>query len=160
MTSTVNSVLNRKHRCLDCWITSPRVLGARATLHLAATCPPAGIYYAPLPNQCFKPTLHCCRTGLVWENGTVTGGTSTSPVTRSSLFAGSIPFNIAFCLFSILFGVLKFLTIGSISSLAGADISPSKLCKGSSCSAWTSRPSSCQVIPSSVKHFIFFPVAE
>jgi len=28
-------------RCLDCWLTRPRVLGARATLHLASTCPPA-----------------------------------------------------------------------------------------------------------------------
>jgi len=28
-------------RCLDCWLTRPRVLGARAALHLASTCPPA-----------------------------------------------------------------------------------------------------------------------
>ena len=28
-------------RCLDSWLTRPRVLGAKAALHLASTCPPA-----------------------------------------------------------------------------------------------------------------------
>ena len=28
-------------RCLDCWLTRPRVLGARIANHLATTCPPA-----------------------------------------------------------------------------------------------------------------------
>ena len=111
----MSSVLYQKYRCLDCWLTRPRVLGAKAALHLASTCPPAGATEIPycmiqyLQMLVFQPSLHCCRARLVWENRTVTCSTSTTPFTGFALSKGCLCLQIFAHLLGGLFPYISYL---------------------------------------------------